>query len=101
MAECCAAGMTVDDFWNATYREVFNFLKGAGIRRRRDRQLSVFTAWHVEAFQRTKGRLPPLADLLRKMEPARIMSPQQLRASIIAAARAMGSQVIEIKRGAR
>lgn len=99
MSECCAAGMTVEDFWKATFREIFNFLKGAGIRRRRDRQLAIYTAWHVEAFQRSKT-LKPLANILRQMEPARVMSPQEVRAAIISAAEAMGSTVHYIdKRG--
>lgn len=98
MAEAHAAGITPTEFWDLTYREIYAVLDGARIAARRARQMAIFTAWHVEAFSRTK-RLPDLAGILRKMEPAEVMSPRQIRTAIIAAAEAMGSRVVYKKRG--
>lgn len=100
MAECCASGMTIPDFWIATQRETFNFLTGAAIARRRDRQLAIFHSWHTEAFARKKT-LPPLAPLLAQLEPKKVMSPTSLRAAIIEAAKKSGANVVYIKKGER
>jgi len=59
--------------------------------------MSLWTAWHMVALDRSK-KLPKLEDLIRKLEPARVMSPRDLRAAIIAAATAMGSSVRHVKR---
>lgn len=92
MAEAGAAGIPPTEFWHLTYRELFNALKGEHLRRRRDRQQIVFGAWHGESFARHK-RLPNLTDILRKMEPSRVMSPREQRAAIMGIAEAMGATV--------
>lgn len=81
-----------------TPRETFAIFTGDAIRRRRDRQHGLWTAWHVAAFERQK-RLPPLAPMLRKLEPVRVMSPKQLRNAVLSMAHALGATVTIRKKG--
>lgn len=81
-------------------RELFRCLEGAAIRRRRDRQLAAWHAWHVANFTNAK-KLPDLNQVLRKLEPAesRVMSPKAQRATILGMAAAMGAEVVYRKKG--
>lgn len=97
MVACSAAGVQPLEFWDLTYREVYNVLKAAARRRREERMLAIFHSWHAAAFERQK-RLPDLAGILRKMEPARVMSPREVRASIFGIAKAMGAKVRHVKK---
>lgn len=73
-------------------------LNGAAIARRRDRQLHLWGGWHNAAFQRSR-KLPNLASLLRKLEPLRVMSPKELRRSIVSSFMALGAKVTFRKKG--
>lgn len=97
MIACSAAGVHPTEFWALTFREVFNVLDAAARRRREERMLAVFTSWHAAAFSRQK-RLPDLAAILRKMEPPRVMSAREQRASIMGIAKAMGARVRYVKK---
>lgn len=97
MVACSAAGVHPLEFWDLTFREVFNVLQAAARRRREERMLAVFHAWHGAAFDRQK-RLPDLTGILRKMEPPRVMSPREQRASILGIAHAMGAKVRYVKK---
>jgi hypothetical protein len=98
MAEAHAAGIPTPEFWNSTYREIFNAISGDAVRRRRDRQAIMWGAWHGAAFERSK-RMPNLGTLLAKMEPKREMSSRELRASILGIAKAMNAETVYRKRG--
>jgi len=98
MTEAAAAGIPPLHFWDCTYRELYNALAGEHVRRRRNRQEIMFGAWHGAAFERAK-RIPDLNTLLRKMEPVREMSNQQMRAFVLGMAKAMDAKVTHVKRG--
>lgn len=98
MAEAAAAGVLPHVFWDFTYRELYAAFAGRNIVQRRQHQLGLFEAWHTAAFYRSK-KMPVLADLLRKMEPGRVMSSRAIRAAIIGAAQAMGAVVRIVKKG--
>lgn len=85
-------------FWDLTYRELFAIFKARNIDQTRTHKLAIFEAWHAAAFYRSK-RLPELGPLLRKIEPSRVMSPKEMRATIIGTARAMGAKVVIHKKG--
>ena len=93
-----AAGIPPHVLLDYTPRELFAVFKGRNLATRRAHGLAIFEAWHTEALARGK-RLPPLADLLRKLEPPRVMSPRQLRANIVGTAMAMGASVRYVKKG--
>ncbi len=98
LIELTACGVPAWQFWEMTYREVFAQLQGDALRRRRDRQLALWHAWHQAAFERQK-KLPALEPMLRKFEPQRTMSNKELREQVIAMAKAMGALVIRRKKG--
>lgn len=58
----------------------------------------VVLAWRIEAYQRIK-RLPNLSEELRKLDPPRVMSPREQRASILGMAKAMGATVRYVEKG--
>lgn len=93
-----AAGIPPHIALDYTPRELFAVFAGRNISARRDHQLAIFEAWHVEAFARNK-RLPKLQDLLRKMDEPKVMSPKAIRSTIIDVARAMGATVRYVKKG--
>lgn len=97
MAEATAAGVLPHLFWDYTYRELAAAFEGAAIKRRRDHQLHLWAHFQGQGFARAK-RLPRLSDLLRKLEPSRVMSPEGLRSAIINMARAMGATVTHRKK---
>ena len=97
MAEAAAVGITPDRFWRLTYREIYAAIAGDSVRRRRERQTVMWGAWHGAAFERAK-RMPNLKTLLQKMEPSRVMSNRELRASIVGVAHALGAEVVHVKR---
>lgn len=81
-------------------RELFRCFEGAALRRRRDRQLALWHAWHAANYVNAK-KLPDLAQALRKLEPAenRVMSPKAVRSTILGMAQAMGAAVVYRKKG--
>jgi len=97
LVACSASGVHPDCFWDLTYREVFAVLKGRGENAVRQRQLHMWAAWHEAAFERQK-RLPDLNAILRKLEPARVMSPRELRAAVLSMAAALDAKVIRRKK---
>ena len=97
MTEAAAAGILPLEFWDCTYRELYNAIAGEHVRRRRDRQAIMWGAWHGAAFERAK-RMPNLGTLLRKMEPVREMSNRELRASILGIAHVLNAEVVHRKR---
>lgn len=86
------AGVPPWRFWDLTYRELTACLRGSAEIARDAHKLHLFGAYQGVMLTRQK-RPPPLADLLRKLDPRKIMSPKALRAAIIGAARAMGAKV--------
>lgn len=97
MAECSAAGVHPHVFWDYTYREIYAVLAGAGIRARRDHKLTLWGAWQSANLHKAK-RLPDLKQLLRKLDPRRVMSVANIRAEVMSIAAAMGAKVIHRKR---
>ncbi len=81
-------------------RELYRCFEGAGVARRRARQQDLWTAWHIANLTNAK-KLPDLAQLLNKLEPAesRVMSPKMQRATILGIASAFGAKVIYRKKG--
>ncbi len=65
-----AIGITTDRFWSMTLDDIGIERDGAQVRFDQWYQLALFTAWHVEAFQRMK-RLPSLKELLEKVNSPR------------------------------
>lgn len=98
MAQAFAVGITPAAFWAMTPRETFNAFEGAALARIRSRQLGLWTAYHGEVFARHK-RLPPLAPMLKKLEPSRVQSSSEIRGSLRAMAEQHGWKVTVRKRG--
>lgn len=98
LAEGMAAGIPPHILLDYTPRELYAVFAGRNLAQRRLHALAIFQAWHGEAFARTK-RLAPLGDMLRKLEPPRVMSPRALRANIVGMAQAMGATVRHVKKG--
>ena len=73
-----------------TFRELYALFEARNLNAIRQHKLGLFTAWHTAAFYRQK-RLSPLSDLLRKMEPSKVMSPRAMRAAIIGIAKAFSA----------
>lgn len=97
MAEASAAGIHPHLFWDYTFRELHAVMRGAALNAKRAHQLALFESYHVESFARTK-RLPTLKSLLRKLEPARVMSRDAIRSVVLGMAEAMGAQVVRRKK---
>lgn len=71
-----AAGLTVETFFAAT--PYLTRLQVEGVAKA-ERDVALFTAWHVEGFARTE-RLPPLRELLSDTPtPDRNASPDEMR----------------------
>ena len=102
MTEAAAAGIPPDRFRHLTYRELFNALQGEAIRRRRDRQSSLWAVWHGAAWTRSKTftNAEKLNSMLRKMDPPRVMTPREQRSAILGIANAMGAEVVYRKKKA-
>ncbi len=81
MQEAVAIGVAPGEAWTATPRELAAIAQGYAKRQERAIQLAVMTAWHTEAFARTK-RLPPLQRLLPSHGPRR---PQTSREQMMIA----------------
>lgn len=71
---------------------------GARTQKIRARQDMLWQAWSFANFQRAK-KLPPLLPLLRKLEAPRVMSTQEIRATILGMASAWGAKVTYKKKG--
>lgn len=97
MAECAAAGISPLQFWSMTQREIYAVFVGGNIKARRDHKLQIFGAWHGQNMARGK-RSPDLKQLLRQIDPPRVMSPKAIRAAVIGMAKAMGAIVVHKKR---
>ena len=98
LAEGMAAGIPPHVLLDYTPRELYAVFAGRNLANRRAYALALFQAWHAEAFARGK-RLPPLKDMLRKLEPPRVMSTQAMRRHILGMAEAMGATVRHVKKG--
>lgn len=83
-----------------TLREIYRAFEGASIARRRQQQAALWAAWHQASLTNAK-KLPDLAQMLRKLEPAenRVMSPKQLRGTILGLAQAFGADIVRRKKG--
>jgi hypothetical protein len=93
MVEAVAAGMPPHQFWDSTHREIYALLAGAALKARRDHKLTLWGHWQGQNLRRSK-RLPDLKQLLRKLDPARVMSGQAIRAAILGIAESMGAKVV-------
>lgn len=60
------AGVTHEAWWRQTPRETAECLRSHARRRREDRELALWAAWHHEGFARTK-ELPELAPILARV----------------------------------
>lgn len=98
MAEAASIGILPHVFWDYTWRELHNALVGSGIRTRRSMKRAAYTAWQTANWTKAK-RLPDLAQIYRKLDPPRVMSPRAIRSSIIALAQSMGATVVRKTRG--
>jgi hypothetical protein len=81
-----------------TYRELFAVFEGRNIKARRDYKLALFAAWHAGNFSRAK-KLPPLKEILDKLDPPKKMSTKELRSQIMGIAAAMGAKVTKVPKG--
>lgn len=83
-----------------TMKQLFRCFDGAATARRRARQQDLWTAWHIANFSNAK-KLPDLGPLLRKLEPLenRVMSPRDVRQTILGMAEAMGAKITVRKKG--
>lgn len=93
MVEAAAAGLPPHLFWDYTFRELHALLGGAALRARREHKLTLWGQWQGQNLRRAK-RLPDLKQLLRKLDPARVMSAQAIRSTIIGLAESMGAKVV-------
>lgn len=93
MAECAAAGISPLQFWSMTQREIVAVLVGSNLRARRAHKLQIFGAWHGQNMARAK-KSPDLRQLLRLLDPPRVMSRQAIRSAVIGMAKAMGAIVV-------
>lgn len=93
MAEMSAAGVHPHLFWDYTYREVHAVLAGAALRARREHKLNLWGHWQGANLSKAR-RLPDLKQLLRKLDPRRVMSAANIRAEIMSIAAAMGAKVV-------
>ncbi len=93
MVEAAAAGLLPHLFWDYTMRELHALLGGAALRARREHKLVLWGHWQGQNLRRSK-RLPDLRQLLRKLDPARVMSGQAIRAAILGIAESMGARVV-------
>lgn len=60
-----ASGLTLEQFWSYTPREIYHYLEAENERREFEKDLSVYHAWHVALFERQKS-LPSLNTVLSK-----------------------------------
>jgi hypothetical protein len=99
-AEAFAIGLPPSEFENLSLKEIFRCFEGAAIARRRERQGQAWHAWHVANFTNAK-KLPDLASVLRKLEPAenRVMSAKAQHQTILGLAAAFGAEVVYLKKG--
>ncbi len=102
-----AIGITTDRFWSMTLDDIGIERDGAQVRFDQWYQLALFTAWHVEAFQRMK-RLPSLPELLEKVnsrrephKPAKPQTWQEQKAMLRIITQASDASLQRPKRAAR
>lgn len=93
-ADC---GVSILQVLDLTFRDCFTILEAQQKRSTRQMQVATFAAWQNQNLSRHK-RLPNLADLLRKLEPARVMSAKAIRGAIMNMAKAMGAEVRYVKK---
>ena len=93
MVEAAAAGLLPHLFWDYTFRELHALLGGAALRARRDHKLTLWGHWQGQNMRRAK-RLPDLMRMLRRLDPARVMSAQAIRDTILGLAQQMGAKVV-------
>lgn len=93
-----AAGIPPHILWDYTPRELYAVFAGRVLISRRQHQLAIYAAWHTASYERTR-KLPNLAATLRKLEPARLMSPKTLRDAIVGIAQTMGATVRIVPKG--
>lgn len=92
MAEAAAIGIPSWRFWKQTPRETQAAVRGAKKRSLADHKMLAYGAWQAEYLARQK-RLPALADVQRKLDPPKTLTPKEMRAAIMGMARAMGAKV--------
>jgi hypothetical protein len=98
LIDACAAGITPDEFWSATPREISIRLKGALWREQQAARLVVSEAWHVASLMRAK-RIPSLKVLLRGLDRAAArQSPETVRAAWLTWAAARGYKIQQHER---
>ncbi len=98
MAEAAAIGVPPHRFWRMTPRELYAAFVGYRDAQVRLKKTLLWQAWSTANFTRAK-KLPDLKGLLSKLEPSRVMSPRELRSTLLGIATVMGAKVIYKKRG--
>jgi hypothetical protein len=98
--EAVAAGAPLQFVWDMTYFEIWLLLEAKQRRQTAALQVALFGAWQTESMARHK-RLPNLGDLLRKLEPVRVMSVKSMHVAVRQIAKAFGATVKREKRAPR
>lgn len=92
--------MNPAEFDDATYRQVFAFMRGVALRRKHEYRLTLFGAWHTEAFARQK-RLTPFTDIVKRMDAGghkKAMTLKEQHAAVKQIAQAFGAKVVYKKK---
>jgi hypothetical protein len=74
MAAAVECGLTPDEFWNATLRELEILGRARRSREAASYRRAAWTAWHVAALMRVGAEFPPLAEFL---EPPRAPTAEE------------------------
>lgn len=98
MAEAFAIGIPPWRIIDMTMRELDACFAGSRILAKRNFKSEISQAWHVGMFSRAK-KIPPLRQLLNRIDPPKPMSPAQMRRALVASMKALGATVIRRKKG--
>lgn len=98
MTACAHAGIPPHEALNYTPRMIGWVLDAHVERMRQAAKDHITLAYRIEGFARTK-RLPDIRQLLRKLDPPRVMSGSEQRAEILGVARAIGAPVRYVPKG--
>lgn len=75
-------GLSTEEFWTLSLRELWNEFIAFRIRSERDRQADLTMAWMTAALSRTK-ELPPLAQLLGGSRRRQTLREQRIALTMI------------------
>lgn len=84
LAEACAQGLSPDEFWHMTPRELAHVFGGAAERQRRTHDLAMTEAWWASHWSLLKNP-PSLSDVLNRDAPKPKQDWQAMKAALMAA----------------